>query len=62
VRQDEVMKGWRYSNMLAQCRKCHTSRAVRHVIPERDDTTLDKIWNLKPRYVGVVVRREKEAA
>jgi len=54
---DKVMQGWKFSAMLSKVTKQVGVKAVQR---EWDDTTLDRLWGLKPVYVAVI-RRPKLA-
>ena len=53
-RTDQVMKQWAYSGMLSRVTRQTGARAV---MQEPEESTLDKVWGLKPSYLPVVLRR-----
>jgi hypothetical protein len=53
-RKDIVLLKWAYSKMGTRCGNQAVARAIQ---PERDESTLDKIWDLVPEYVGKTIRR-----
>ncbi len=55
--KDKVFQTWKFSAMLSRVTKQIGARAV---IPEFDDSTLDKIWGLTPNYLGIVIRRRPQ--
>lgn len=54
-RSRNVFKAWSLDHML----QTTPQRGARAVVRQFNDSTLDKIWGLKPTYLPVVIRRRK---
>lgn len=58
-KSDAVFSNWRFTSVF----KNPNPKGAKAVIREFADSTLDKVWGLKPVYVpGVVIRRKAVVA
>jgi hypothetical protein len=54
---DKVFQQWAFQKVRSSF-----SKGIKAVMREYEDSSLDKIWGLKPQYVGSVIRRRPSVA